>query len=64
MQCTESARTRYPEEAGYYRPADAPELLIACRCTDACPTPCVGQCGCKACLAAYEDWDGYGSLDS
>lgn len=62
MEPTPEGKRRYADDAGHYRPARIPETRLACRCTESCAHPCLGRCGCAACLAAFEDWDSFGRL--
>jgi hypothetical protein len=48
MEPTEEGKKRFEFTLGYYDE-------IPCTCTDNCPDPCKGECGCSACRAAYCD---------
>lgn len=49
--------TGTPTEEGKKRhPPDGLYEDYACTCTESCRRPCNGQCGCKACGAAYSDF--------
>lgn len=63
MERSDSAKQRYPEDDGFYRPSFDRKLLIPCRCKDSCPNGCRGDCGCPACRVAFDEWDAYGSMD-
>ncbi len=47
---TEEGRRRFPPNGIY---AEAREV---CTCEPGCSVPCKGECGCKACTAAYGDF--------
>jgi hypothetical protein len=46
---TDEGRKRYPPDGIY-------DLAYPCTCQPSCPFDCKGQCGCKACHAAYGDF--------
>ena len=44
---TVTGKEKYPD--GYY-------YEFPCICTEKCKDACTGECGCKACAAAYNDF--------
>jgi hypothetical protein len=52
-QPTDEGRKRYEADGFYVVDAD---WRIACTCKPTCPADCKGECGCKACEAAYQDF--------
>ncbi len=62
-QPNEQALRRYPNTGGTYTPATQDAEPITCTCKAGCATPCRGECGCRACEAAFEDWDGFGRTE-
>jgi hypothetical protein len=56
-QPTPEGLRRYPTTEGYFvftqgvfTPDPERPGRLACVCTQSCPTPCVGDCGCEACI--------------
>ena len=50
---TDAGRAKYPPD-GYYHAT--PGEMIPCTCEPSCLGGCKGECGCKACHAAYQDF--------
>jgi len=47
LKLIEKPEEKYPD--GYY-------YEFPCICTEKCKDACTGECGCKACAAAYNDF--------
>lgn len=52
MKISREAKKRYPPDGRYH---DGINNLI-CTCKQTCNNPCKGECGCKACKNAYQDF--------
>ena len=56
---TEEGKRRHPPDGIYkgdfFDEADK-DFWEVCTCSENCPDPCKGQCGCKACRANWNDF--------
>ncbi|MBP1153007.1 MULTISPECIES: hypothetical protein [unclassified Methylocaldum] len=53
---TQEGRKRYRPDGIYKGPFTNDQTFWeVCTCVPECPDPCLGQCGCQACVTAYED---------